>query len=61
MEDKARMPVEPAHPGVLVRGVIAKRRLKRGVFRSIVDLQAAINRFLKEINNHPKLRVDRRS
>src|SRR6516164_9346983 len=27
---------------------LTKRRLKRGVFRSIVDLQAAINRFLKE-------------
>jgi hypothetical protein len=33
---------------------LAKRRLKRGVFRSIVDLQAAINRFLKETNEHPK-------
>src|SRR5271154_2740237 len=31
-----------------------KRRLKRGAFRSIVDLQAAINRFLKETNEHPK-------
>ena len=29
---------------------LAKRRLKRGVFRSIVDLQAAINRFLDEYN-----------
>jgi transposase len=33
---------------------LAKRRLKRGVFCSIVDLQAAINRFLKETNDHPK-------
>src|ERR1700752_1731332 len=33
---------------------LAKRRLKRGVFRSIVDLQAAINRFLKETNDDPK-------
>jgi hypothetical protein len=33
---------------------LTKRRLKRGVFRSIVDLQAAINRFLKETNDHPK-------
>jgi len=33
---------------------LARRRLKRGVFRSIVDLQAAINRFLRETNNHPK-------
>jgi hypothetical protein len=27
-----------------------KRRLKRGVFRSVADLQAAINRFLEEHN-----------
>ena len=40
-----------------VEGFFAKltrRRLKRGVFRSIVDLQAAINRFLKQTNDHPK-------
>src|SRR5689334_19333970 len=40
-----------------VEGFFAKltnRRLKRGAFCSIVDLQAAINRFLKETNNHPK-------
>ena len=29
---------------------LTKRRLKRGVFRSLVDLQAAINRFLEEHN-----------
>ena len=29
---------------------LTKRRLKRGVFRSIADLQAAINRFLEEHN-----------
>ena len=29
---------------------LTKRRLKRGVFRSITDLQAAINRFLDETN-----------
>ncbi len=28
----------------------AKRRLERGVFRSVVDLQAAINRFVAEHN-----------
>jgi hypothetical protein len=28
--------------------------LKRGVFRSIVDLQAAINRFVAETNHDPK-------
>jgi transposase len=33
---------------------LSKRRLKRGVFRSIVDLQAAINRFLCETNDDPK-------
>ena len=32
----------------------SKRRLKRGVFRSIVDLQVAINRFLDETNDNPK-------
>ena len=34
--------------------VLTKRRLKRGVFKSIVDLQAAINRFLAEHNMAPK-------
>src|SRR3954451_24022466 len=33
---------------------LSKRRLKRGVFRSIVDLQAAINRFVREHNTEPK-------
>src|SRR5208283_267886 len=33
---------------------LTKRRLKRGVFRSIVDLQAAINRFLAETNEAPR-------
>jgi transposase len=33
---------------------LSKRRLKRGVFRSIVDLQAAIKRFLREANDDPK-------
>ena len=33
---------------------LTKRRLKRGVFRSVVDLQAAINRFLDEHNTEPK-------
>ena len=40
-----------------VEGFFAKltrRRLKRGVFRSIVELQVAINRFLSETNNDPK-------
>jgi transposase len=40
-----------------VEGFFAKltrRRLKRGVFRSVVDLQAAINRFVAETNTQPK-------
>ena len=40
-----------------VEGFFAKltrRRLKRGVFGSIVELQAAINRFLRETNDDPK-------
>ncbi len=34
--------------------ILTKQRLKRGVFRSIVDLQAAINRYLAEHNQAPK-------
>jgi len=40
-----------------VEGFFAKltnQRLKRGVFHSIVALQAAINRFVKEANQSPK-------
>ncbi len=33
---------------------LTKRRLKRGIFLSVVDLQAAINRFVTETNNDPK-------
>src|SRR6202142_826404 len=33
---------------------LAKRRLKRGIFLSVVDLQAAINRFVIEHNAKPK-------
>ena len=33
---------------------LTKRRLKRGVFRSVADLQAAINRFLDDHNDHSK-------
>src|ERR1700719_3373546 len=33
---------------------LTHRRLERGVFRAIVDLQAAINRFLAETNADPK-------
>ena len=33
---------------------LTKRRLRRGVFKSIVDLQTAINRFLAETNDAPR-------
>ncbi|MBT5930471.1 MAG: IS630 family transposase, partial [Rhodobacteraceae bacterium] len=34
---------------------LTRRRLKRGVFRSLIDLQAAIKRFITEYNdNHAK-------
>jgi hypothetical protein len=33
---------------------LTKRRLKRGVFKGIADLQAAIKRFLDEHNESPK-------
>ena len=33
---------------------LTKRRLKRGVFRSVADLQAAINRFLDEHNQQSR-------
>jgi len=41
----------------VVEGFFAKltrRRLERGVFRSVVDLQVAINRFVAETNADPK-------
>jgi hypothetical protein len=33
---------------------LTRRRLKRGVFRSVDDLKAAIDRFLAETNADPK-------
>ncbi len=33
---------------------LSKRRLKRGVFRSLFDLQSAINRFVEETNQMPR-------
>ncbi len=33
---------------------LTRQRLKRGVFKSIVELQAAINRFIAEANDKPK-------
>jgi hypothetical protein len=40
---------------------LSRRHLKRGVFRFVVDLQAAINRFLAETNARTEaLHMDRR-
>jgi hypothetical protein len=33
---------------------LTKQRLKRGVFHSLVALQAAIKRYLAETNDHPR-------
>jgi len=33
---------------------LTRRRLKRGIFRSVTELQAAIKRFLAETNAHPR-------
>ena len=33
---------------------LTRRRLRRGVFRSIAELQAAINRYLEDHNDDPK-------
>lgn len=33
---------------------LARRRLRRGSFSGIVDLQAAINRYIAEHNDRPK-------
>jgi hypothetical protein len=37
-----------------VEGFFATLRLKRGVFRSVADLQAAINRFLEAHNQQSR-------
>ena len=34
--------------------VLTRRRIRRGVFKSIADLQAAINRYLQKHNDDPK-------
>jgi hypothetical protein len=53
----------PLHPDLsilaqrgrrLLRQAHAPARLKRGVFRSVVDLQVAINRFVADTNANPK-------
>jgi hypothetical protein len=33
---------------------LTRRRLRRGDFRSLVDLQAAINRYIAEHNHKPR-------
>ena len=33
---------------------LSRRRLKRGVFKSVADLQTAINQFIAETNHDPK-------
>ena len=53
------LPLHPTSASWLnaVEGLFAKlsrRQLKRGVFGSLVELQAAINRFLAETNADPK-------
>ena len=48
-------PMTEEHLAVLRRNIkLTSKRLKRGVFSGIVDLQAAINRFLAEANECPK-------
>jgi len=34
--------------------VLTRRRIRRGAFRSVADLQAAINRYIEEHNDDPK-------
>ena len=59
----AASPLEvPLHPdlSVLAQSVegffakLTRQRLQRGVFRSVVDLQLAINRFVADTNADPK-------
>jgi hypothetical protein len=38
----------------IVALTLGERRLKRGVFKGVVDLQAAINRFVADHNQQPK-------
>ena len=56
------------HPDLVLLGqcgrrlfcTLTRRRLQRGVFHSLVDLQAAINRYLGEHNVNQTVRLDRR-
>ena len=57
---EAKVPARKAIHAIVdnsVEGFFAKlsrRRLNRGVFRSLADLQATINRFVTETNGDPK-------
>lgn len=42
------------HPRWTLHFTPTRRRLQRGVFHSLVDLQAVINRYLGEHNRRPK-------
>ena len=56
-DDAAAGAVHPITSLNAVEGFFAKltkQRLERGVFKGIVDLQAAINRYLAETNDNPK-------
>jgi hypothetical protein len=55
LRDKSRKPGKaPLPPSAVKQVVDLALALKRGVFRSIVDLQEAINRFIAETNSNPK-------
>jgi hypothetical protein len=44
----------PSTPSKTLFAKIARRRLERGVFRSVVELRAAINRFIDEVTDDPR-------
>jgi len=46
--------VSEANAVIIDRRTLTRQRLRRGVFKGIVDLQAAINRDLAETNANPK-------
>jgi hypothetical protein len=54
LRDVVGLYVDPPAHAIVLSVDEKRRRLKRGVFRSVVDLQAPINRFLTETNNNPK-------
>jgi hypothetical protein len=62
LRDKTRKPGKPPLPAETVQLIIdlvtgpppGEATHKRGVFRSVADLEDAINRFVEETNSHPK-------